>query len=79
MAMNATVLGAALKSAVDNAVASVGAGHVPDRDEMFRAMAQAIITHITSTAIITVTVASVGGVMPGVGVSGPGAGTATIA
>lgn len=73
MAMNADVLGAALKSAVD------GVGDKTDRDALFRAMAQAIVTHITTTATVTVTVASVSGVTTGPGVSGPGAGTGTIA
>lgn len=73
MAMNATVLGAALKSAID------GVSDKTDRNALFEAMAQAIISHITSNATITVTVASVSGVTPGVGVSGTGAGTATIA
>lgn len=73
MAMNADVLGAALKSAID------GVGDKTDRDALFRAMAQAIIAHITSSSTITVTVASVSGVTPGGGVSGGGAGTATIA
>ena len=72
MAMNADVLGAALKTALDGV-------SVSDRDALFRAMAQAIITHITTTATVTVTVASVSGVATGPGVSGPGAGTGTIA
>jgi hypothetical protein len=42
------------------------------------AIAAAVIAHIASFAAVTVTVASVGGVTTGVGVSGPGTGTGTI-
>ena len=70
--MNATVLGADLRAAID------GVSDKTDRDALFQAMASAIINHITSNAAITVTVASVSGVTPGVGVSGSGAGTGTI-
>jgi len=73
MAMNASVLGAAIKTALD------GVSDVTDRDAVFAALAQAIITHITTNATITVTVTSVSGVTPGVGDSGGGTGTATIA
>ena len=42
------------------------------------AIAAAMIAHVTAFAVVTVTVASVGGVTTGAGVSGPGTGTGTI-
>lgn len=69
MAMNGDVLGDAIKVAVDAAAA----GDPTDRQALFRAIANAIVTHITATAIVTVP--SVSAVTPGVGVSGPGVGT----
>lgn len=81
MAMNKTVLGAALKTAIDNYIASVPdpKGENYDRSEIYEAMADAIIAHIQANAVITttVTVTSVSGVTPGAGVSGPGTGTGT--
>ena len=67
MALNATTLAVAMKNAVD------GVSDKTDRDALFQAMAEAIVTHITSNAVVTVT--SVSGVTTGAGVSGPGTGT----
>lgn len=59
MAMSASVLGPALKAAMD------GLSDPTDRDELFEALAQAIITHITTSATI---VTSTGGASPGAAV-----------
>ena len=67
MALNAITLGNAMKAAVD------GLADKTDRDALFRALAQAIVTHIQTQA--QVTVVSVSGVTTGPGVSGPGLGT----
>lgn len=77
--MNKTVLGALIKSKVDLVAAATPEGSPVDRVALFEAIADAVITHITTAATITVTVASVSGVTVGPGVSGPGVGTATIA
>jgi hypothetical protein len=73
MALNANVLGALMKAAVDNVVVSTEEGVPLNRDDLFQALADAIITHITSAGVVTVT--SVTGVTVGGGVSGPGTGT----
>lgn len=69
MALNATTLGAAMKSAVD------GVTDKTNRDAIFLALATAIVAHIQANAVVVV--ASVSGVTTGGGVSGPGAGTVT--
>ena len=79
MAMSGTVLGDAIKAAVDAVVADTVAGANPDRTALFRAIGAAIVTHITANATVAVTVASVSGVTVGPGVSGPGAGSGTVA
>lgn len=73
MALSGAVLGEAMRAAID------GVGDKTDRHALFRAMADAIVAHITANATLTVTVVSVSGVTPGPGVSGPGAGTGTVA
>lgn len=71
MALNGIVLGDAIKAAID-----VQAGLDPDdRTALFRAMGNAIVTHITSSAVVVVTNVTL--VQPGVGSSGPGTGTIT--
>lgn len=67
MAMSKTVLGALIKSKID------AVGDKTDRDALMEALADAIISHITTAGVVTVT--SVSGVTTGFGVSGPGAGT----
>lgn len=79
MALNGIVLGDAILAAIDSAVASHQAADATQRQAIWRAVGTAIVTHITTQATVTVAVASVGGVTPGVGASGPGAGTGTIA
>ena len=73
MAMNGDTLGLAIKAAID------AVGDKTNRDDVFKAMGNAIVTHIQTLAQVStiVTVASVAGVMTGGGVSGPGAGTGT--
>ena len=71
MALNGTVLGDAMKAAVD-----VQAAIDPeDRTALFRAMGSAIVTHITTSGVVVVTNVTL--VTPGVGSSGPGTGTIT--
>lgn len=74
MALSKTVLGPLLKSKID----ALSDNDKRDRDMVFEAMADAIITHIVSAGLVTVVVASVTGVTPGGGASGPGTGTGTI-
>lgn len=76
MALNAASLSAEMKAAVDTAVAAALAGGDSIdsiRTDIFDALASAIVTHITTNAVVTV--ASVSGVTTGPGSSGPGAGT----
>lgn len=79
MPMSKTVLGPALKAAID-ATQPPAEGESVDsiRSKVFEAMADAIIQHIVANALVTVNVASVTGVTPGPGASGPGTGTGTI-
>ena len=80
MALSATRLATAIKAAV---VSSMERQGVPAPasidDQMWDEVASAIITEITTNALVssTVTVTSVSAVTPGPGVSGPGVGTAT--
>ena len=69
MAMSGVNLGAAIKAAID----TLTGDDRYDRDDLFRKMGEAIVTYITSNAIVTVT--SVSGVTTGVGASGPGTGS----
>lgn len=68
MPMSANVLSAAIQAAIAS-IPEDGRNH----DAVWDAIASAIITHIQTTAVVTV--ASVSGVTPGIGVSGPGVGT----
>jgi hypothetical protein len=79
--MDKTMMGTAMINAIDGYIAGVAdpKGDNLSRQEIFEALADAIIKHIQSNAVITttVTVTSVSGVTPGGGVSGPGTGTGT--
>lgn len=79
MAMTGPGLATAIKSALD---AEFGPADTPeledDRQRFCDVVSAAVVSYIQSNALVTVTVASVGGVTPGVGTSGPGAGTGTI-
>lgn len=77
MALSGTVLGAALKSAL---TLTPNPGEAMDafRTRVFEAMGNTIVQHIVTNAQVIVQVASVTGVTPGPGVSGPGTGTGTV-
>ena len=79
MALNGVVLGDAMLAAIDAAVAATPSAGTAQRQAIWRAVGTAIVAHITTQATVAVTGASVAGVTPGAGVSGPGAGTGTIA
>ena len=67
MALSKTVLGPLIKSKID-AVADK-----TNRDDLFEAIADAVIEHITSAGVVNVV--SVSGVTTGGASSGPGTGT----
>jgi hypothetical protein len=73
MAMNGNTLGDAIKAACDAAVAANPTANDAQRTAMWRAVGTAIVTHIASSAVVTV--AGVTAVQPGAGTSGPGTGT----
>jgi len=75
MALNGDVLGDAIRAAVETAVATHRTAGDTQREAIWRAVGNAIVHHLTSFAVLTVTVPSVAGVTPGGGISGPGAGT----
>jgi hypothetical protein len=81
MPMDKTMMGAAMIAATDAYIAGLADPKQDNysRQAMYEALADAIIKHIQSNALVstTVTVASVSGVTPGAGVSGPGTGTGT--
>lgn len=66
MALNGDVLGLAIKAAVQAAAAANPA----DRDAMFKAMGNAIVTHLKTLGVIVVVVST--------GPGAPGGGTGTI-
>lgn len=76
MPMVGAALGVLMKSKVDAAVAGlaspIGQQNPAMRDAIYRALGEAIVEYIQTNA--TVAVASVSGVTPGGGVSGPGTG-----
>lgn len=75
MAMNSETLTLAIKAKVV-AKNPDFAGQIGDNmDWLFEAMAEAMVEHLTTQAVVVV--ASVGGVTTGAGVSGPGTGTLT--
>ena len=76
MALNANVLANLIKTNVE---AATGNPMPSISQTVWQAVADAIVQHITTAAVVTstVAVASVSGVTVGAGVSGPGAGTAT--
>lgn len=69
MAMSGSVLGAAIKTAIDN----LSDADKTNRDKLFEAMGVAIVAHIIANA--EVAVASVTLVTAGLAASGPGTGT----
>jgi hypothetical protein len=77
MAMDGELLGAALMQAIDDAVAVHPTAGTAQRTEIWKKIGIAIVTHVR-LATVTVTVASVSGVTPGGGVSGPGTGSGSV-
>jgi len=75
MALNGDILGDAIRAAVETAVQNTREAGDAQRAAIWRAVGNAIVNHLTSSAVVTVTVPSVSGVTPGAGVSGPGVGT----
>lgn len=63
------ILGDAIRAAID------ATPDKTDRSAIFRAIGNAIVAHIIANGVVAV--ASVTGVTPGGGVSGPGTGTIT--
>ena len=80
MAMNGSDMGDEMRAAVDAFIAGIPGGATVDREQLFQAMAGAIVAHIVANGVVTltspsVTVTSVSGVTTGLGVSGPGTGS----
>lgn len=75
MALDGTILGTEIKSAIDDLTDEDKA----NRNKLFEEMGKAIVAHIQTNGQITtnVTVTSVSGVTTGGGVSGPGTGSGT--
>ncbi len=69
MALNGDVLGLLMLANVN----ALSEAQKRDRTAVYRALGSAIVDHITANAVVTV--ASVTLVQPGLGSSGPGAGT----
>lgn len=78
MALNGIVLGDLIRANLDAAVAGHEAASEAQRIAIFRAIGEAIVTHITTAGTVAVNVVSVAGVTTGTGISGPGTGTGTI-
>ncbi len=78
MALNGNQLGDAILSAITAAVQTTPAASAQQREAIWRAVGSAIVAHIQTNATVTVNVASVSGVTPGGGASGPGTGTGTV-
>lgn len=75
MALDANVLTAQIVTGIQAATGN----QLPQISvTVWKAVAEAIVDHIKSAGVVTVTVASVTGVTAGAGTSGPGAGTGTI-
>lgn len=70
MALSASALKALIVSETQGLFSIQDAAQI---EKFAEAVANAVVQHITSSAVVTV--ASVTGVTPGVGVSGPGTGT----
>ncbi len=66
------MVGSTLATLIKSAIAGIDEGD-RDHDAVWNAIGDAIVSFIASNAVVTVT--SVAGVTPGIGVSGPGVGT----
>lgn len=78
MALDGNILGDAIRTAVETAVATQQTAGDAQRAAIWRAVGNAIVTHITTLGVVTVTVPSVAGVTPGPGISGPGVGVGSV-
>ena len=78
MAMNGVVLGQQMLAAIDQAVAASPSASQAQRQAIWIAIGNAIVSHIQLNAQVAVAVTSVSGVTTGLAVSGPGTGTGTI-
>jgi len=77
MSLNGDRLGLAILSAVEGI--SLSNPMTPtQKQDIFKAIGNQIVSEITSYAQVTVNVTSVSGVTPGGGISGPGSGTGTV-
>ena len=72
MALNGNTLGDLIRTSVDAAIAAHPDANEAQRQAVFRAIGNAIVTHVLTAQVV---VASVSAVTPGMGVSGPGTGT----
>jgi hypothetical protein len=78
MALNGDVLGDLIRANCETVIALHVYGQPfgpAERVALFRAIGNAIVSHITSSAVVNV--GSVSGVTAGIDASGPGAGTIT--
>lgn len=75
--MNGDVLGTALLTAIDLAVAEHPHAGPDQRAEIWKKIGNAIVDHVR-LASVSVNIVSVSGVTPGAGVSGPGTGSGSI-
>lgn len=75
MPMNGNVLGDAMRAAIE------ALGSNPSKQDFWRAVGGAVVSHVTGNAVVsstvTIPVGGVTGVTAGAGVSGTGSGTAT--
>lgn len=72
MALNGNTLGDLIRTSVDAAIAATPSAGEAQRQAVFRAIGNAIVTHVLTAQVI---VTSVSGVTTGPGTSGPGTGT----
>ncbi len=77
MPMSGSVLSAAIKAALS--AEGFELGNAPQTEKFVDVIAEQVVNHIQTQALVTTTVAvaSVSGVTTGPGVSGPGTGTGT--
>ena len=78
MALSGDVLGDLIMANINTAVAANQTANAAQRQAIFRAIGAAIVTHLQTAAVVTVTLPSVAGVTPGPGISGPGVGVGSV-
>jgi hypothetical protein len=77
MPMNADVLAGLMKTQMDAVTAALAPGAVIDREATYKALATAVIMHITSQALVTVPALGLISATPGSPVTGVAVGTIT--